>query len=173
MLWLLLHNNYFRIINRPSFENNLPEVNNNGIFNTERGKFYINLFILIIRFLRSIWKKKDDWSTWWLQTWNLVFNYVMIFEMTIKFEIKLIRPRLGRSCRCMKIQGHGYESVVDCVSFRVNMTQSESVWFIPNQVESTETLRLIQSQYESNRVNQAIRVKVSYCSACSYSILTF
>ena len=27
------------------------------------------------------------------------------------------RPKLGRSCRCMKIQGHGYESVVDSVSF--------------------------------------------------------
>ena len=27
------------------------------------------------------------------------------------------RPKLGRSCRCMKIQGHGYESVVECVSF--------------------------------------------------------
>ena len=27
-----------------------------------------------------------------------------------------IRPKLGRSCRCMKIKGDGYESVVDCVS---------------------------------------------------------
>ena len=25
------------------------------------------------------------------------------------------RPRLSRSCRCMKIQGRGYESAVNCV----------------------------------------------------------
>ena len=35
--------------------------------------------------------------------------------MTIYEEIKIFRPKLGRPCRCMKIQGHGYESVVDCV----------------------------------------------------------
>ena len=30
-------------------------------------------------------------------------------------ENKTFRPKLGRSCRCMKIQGHGYEPVVTCV----------------------------------------------------------
>ena len=30
-------------------------------------------------------------------------------------ENKTFRPKLGRSCRCMKIQGHGYEPVVNCV----------------------------------------------------------
>ena len=36
--------------------------------------------------------------------------------MTIKQTKLTNRPKLGRSCRCMKIQGRGYESVVDCVS---------------------------------------------------------
>ena len=39
--------------------------------------------------------------------------------MTIKQTNLTIRPKLGRSCRCMKIQGRGYESVVDCVSMSI------------------------------------------------------
>ena len=40
-----------------------------------------------------------------------------IHIMTIKWETYTFRPELGRSCRCMKIQGHDYESVVHCVLF--------------------------------------------------------
>ena len=34
----------------------------------------------------------------------------------IKLENYTFRPKLSRSCRCIIIQGHGYESVVDRVS---------------------------------------------------------
>ena len=50
--------------------------------------------------------------------------------MTIYEGIKTFRPKLGRPCRCMKIQGHGYESVVDCVliisNFGLKMEQKNN-----------------------------------------------
>ena len=47
--------------------------------------------------------------------------------MTIKQTNLTIRPKLGRSCRCMKIRGHGYESVVECVSI---LNSVISIFFI-------------------------------------------
>ena len=60
------------------------------------------------------------------QTWTWImwifyndFNCCnnMLLKITIYLRIKFLRPRLGRSCRCINLQGHGYESVVDRVSF--------------------------------------------------------
>ena len=64
------------------------------------------------------------------------------------------KKRLSRSCRCMKIQEHGYESVVDCVSFRVNITQS-----------LYDSFRINLSQYESDQIifnlNKLHEIRVS------------
>ena len=46
-----------------------------------------------------------------------VLNQIVLYQSSINASInKILRPRLSRSCRCMEIQGHGYESVVNCVS---------------------------------------------------------
>ena len=38
---------------------------------------------------------------------------VMLLNQTIYLEIYNLRPKLGRSCRCIYMLGHGYESVVE------------------------------------------------------------
>ena len=57
--------------------------------------------------------------------------------MTIYEGIKIFRPKLGRPCRCMKIQGHGYESVVDCVLMLLNfgpMKEQKYKWSPPKNI---------------------------------------
>ena len=41
----------------------------------------------------------------------------MLLNETIYSEIYKLRPKLGRSCRCICMLGHGYESVVESVLF--------------------------------------------------------
>ena len=38
---------------------------------------------------------------------------VMLLNQTIYLEIYKFRPKLGRSCRCICLQGRDYESVVE------------------------------------------------------------
>ena len=38
---------------------------------------------------------------------------VMLLNQTIYLEIYNLRPKLGRSCRCICMLGHVYESVVE------------------------------------------------------------
>ena len=59
-----------------------------------------------------------------------MIHVVLIKCIVLKYkknQTKKLRPKLGRSCRCIQIQGHGYESVVDCVLMS-DITKPQKLW---------------------------------------------
>ena len=67
-----------------------------------------------------------------MQNWSL--RSLVVFQLVIDFELKhvenilrnlSIRPKLGRSCRCICMLGHDYESVVKSVSLKKDVPNNE------------------------------------------------
>ena len=69
------------------------------------------------RFMKHIWRCNPDVMD---QSMRIIVLFVMLLDETIYLEINNLRPKLGRSCRCILMLGHGYEPVVDFVLLILN-----------------------------------------------------